>query len=109
MQNLQTSAKQEEKSNIQNSVETPNKENYHLIERIKIENTPFEITGNKEIGFKFTWGRFNLSEKMQTEEEVIKWAEEHHWEITMSMVHIYIENYFTMKAGFDKLDDIDKK
>lgn len=109
MQKLPMPQGQGEKLNGPNSTDTNNKENYPLLERIEIKDTPFVITGNKEIGYKLTWGRFNLTDKMNTEEEVLEWGEKHHWEITMGMVHIYIENYMTMKEQFKTLDKIAPK
>lgn len=90
-------AKQKESEHTYISAETDNKENYPLIERITVENTPFNIVGNKEVGYKLTWGRFNLTDKMKTEEEVRNWQLDNRWDITMKLIHIYVENYFIFK------------
>lgn len=106
MQKLPTPVGLGAKLNGPNNTDTNNKENYPLLERITVENTPFTILGNKELGFKLTWGRFNMSEALKTEEEVIQWAETHHWELTMGMVHIYVENYHKLKEGFKEIEDL---
>lgn len=102
MQKQQTQAEQKEKLNIHTGVDIDNSKNYPLLTRTPIEWTPFEIVGNEELGYKLTWGRFNLTESMETEEEVRNWQLNNRWDITMKLTHIYVVNYFALKEQSKK-------
>lgn len=79
--------------NTQSSTETENNKNYPLIEREKIENTPFWIVGNKEMGYKITWGKYTFNdEPLEYIDEAKTWYDEHHWEIIMHIVAVGIQS-----------------
>lgn len=97
MEKSQTPAKQKEQPNIHTGAETDFSKNYPLLTRTPVEHTPFEIVGNEQLGYKLTWGRFNLTDAMKTEDEVRYWQLDNRWDITMKLIHIYVENYFAFK------------
>lgn len=91
MHDSQTQTKHMDISNTPKSAETKDKENYPLIEREQIENTPFWIVGNDEIGYKLTWGKFTFNdEPLKTKEECAEWFKVNQWTIILHMIAIGI-------------------
>ncbi len=61
-------------------------ENENLIEREPVQNTPFWIIGNKEEGYFLTMGKWRLTDKLTTMDEVEAYLDEHSYEIVMKMI-----------------------
>lgn len=100
MQKSQTSQKPQGLSNTQESAEANGKENYPLITREKIPNTPFWIIGYEEKGYHITWGRYRFNENpINTEEECYIWYHENLWEITTHMIAIGLANHEELHHG----------
>lgn len=89
MQNTKTKLEQREQLNTQSNADTNDKENYPLLTREQIEHSPFWIVGNKELGYKITWGKYTFNDQpFPTLDETISWYATHHWEITMQLIAI---------------------
>lgn len=89
MQNSQTQHGQGGSFNTQSEQETENKESYPLLTRNKIPNTEFYVVGNKDIGYKVTWGKYSFNDTpLETEEKAIQWSWENHWKIILHVVAI---------------------
>lgn len=75
----------------QTNAGNPNKEDFSetiekLIEREKIEGTPFYIIGNKEEGYFLSFGKHRITELMKTPDDVIQHVEDNHWDITLKVI-----------------------
>lgn len=89
MQNSQTQQKQKDVSNTQKYVDTNDKENYPLVERIPIDNTPFIIIGNLELGFKVTFGKYSFNdEPFKTIEETLEWFDLNQWTVIIHLIAV---------------------
>lgn len=89
MQNSQTTNEQREKLNTQNNIESNDKENYPLLTREPLENTPFHIVGNEKIGYKIAYGKYNFNDTPhKTQQDAVYWYNGHMWEIVMSLIAI---------------------
>lgn len=91
MQPTQTTTKQKDSSSTQSSADTKDKENSPLLTRDKIENTPFWIVGNDELGYKITWGKYSFNEEpVKGYELALEWFETHTWQIILHLIAIGI-------------------
>lgn len=61
-------------------------ENRELVERKKIDGTPIEVIGNKEVGYWASMGLFRLTEKKKSMEEVEYEVESKGWEIIINVM-----------------------
>lgn len=57
-----------------------------LISREKIENTPFEIVGNRDSGYFLCMGKFRYTEFMQSKEQVLDYFNGNIWDLIMKMI-----------------------
>lgn len=73
---LQTSA--EENQNNSNSTE--------LLERERIENTPYTIIGNQEKGYFLAFGKYKVIENKPTKQEVRDELEKRKWFVMIDTV-----------------------
>lgn len=82
-----TKHKQKELLSTQLNVEeTPNSNSSEdLIERIQIKTTPFWIIGQKEKGYFLVMGKHQISEIMETIEEVENYLTTYTWDITLKL------------------------
>lgn len=78
--------------NEQSGQDTNDKENFPLIHRHLIQDTPFYIVGNDEIGYHITWGkyRFNVEPIKPTMKEAMDWFLANKWHIIWHMISIAI-------------------
>lgn len=67
------------------------KENSPLINREKIEGTPFWLIGILEQGWFIVMGDQRLTEPVETKEQALKLLQTEHWQIMMNMVVTLIE------------------
>lgn len=85
-----TTSKQGEQLNIQNNVEEIPKEVSSIVNRNKIENSPFWAIGTDE-GWFITMGDYRLTEPKPTEEEAIELLLTEDWNIIMRMCAVITE------------------
>lgn len=67
----------------------PNKENSNLeelIERERIDNTPYTIVGNKERGYFLAFGKYKVLENKPTKAEIRNDLEKRKWFVMMDTV-----------------------
>lgn len=93
MKQQSTTLKQEELLNTQRNAESNHNKNSTLVERNKIEGTPFYLLKNNNEYF-ITYGKYRITEPTTTEEETLKKLESEKWLITMHMIIIIIEMKF---------------
>lgn len=97
---LPTSMEQREKLHTLRNTDTEIKESYPLLTREPIEGTPFWITGNEEIGYKITWGKYNFNnEPLKSQEEAMQWLADHTWDIVLNLIAIGLKLYEETKDG----------
>lgn len=92
--NLQTSA--EEKQNKEKSSE--------LLERERIENTPYTIIGNQEKGYFLAFGKYKVIENKPTKQEVRDELEKRKWFVMMDTVVCILD-----MIEHNKISTIDKE
>lgn len=76
----------EELLKLQTGAEDTHNKNSNLMERNKIENTPFEIVGNEEIGYALLMGHYTLTEFLETKDEVKEELDKNKWIIIQRMI-----------------------
>lgn len=85
-----------EKSLTPNNAEENNNSNSgeikKLVEREQVEDTPFWIVGNKEIGYCLTLGKWKISEYMETMEAVLEYIEKENWKLILTLIGVVIED-----------------
>lgn len=95
--------KQSELFFTQENVENSHKQNYPLIEREQIKNTPFTLI-HQEGKWLLTIGNIKITEPTETKEEQIQKLDEEKWMITLSLIAWTIERTEQIKkleGGFD--------
>ena len=78
MKKVMNSKMKSEELKTQELLEKTNKQDY-LIERIDIEDSPFTIVGNKEMGYMGTMGKWKITEIYKTKEEAKETTEKPSW------------------------------
>lgn len=92
MKNTITEKEHTEQLNTQSPADTNDKENYPLLTREQIELTPFWIVGNKDLGYKITWGKYTFNdEPLTTIDEANGWYLTNMWTITLHLIAIGIQ------------------
>lgn len=91
MQNIQTNKERMEQSNTQSHADTNDKENYPLLTREQIEQTPFWIVGTEEIGYKITWGKYTFNDEPLPKNQIKQWYDDNQWTIILHMIAIGIQ------------------
>lgn len=90
-----TNSKQKDTLHTQTNVNETHSNNSstELIERIKIENTPFTFIRDKNTGKEFlTIGDYRLTENLnEIQEPIEEYIEKNKWILTMQMIGIAIE------------------
>lgn len=91
----QTKLEQSELLNTQTSAdENQNKEkssNTQLLEREKVDKTPFYVTGNNDEGFIITLGKWRITEPKATKAEAILEIDNEFWNTMGKMIGITCE------------------
>lgn len=62
-----------------------------LVEREKIENSPFEIIGNKDHGYFAAFGKYRITEKFENMQLVKDYLESHKWEVVVNLILTLID------------------
>lgn len=78
-----------------------------LVEKIKIEKTPFHVVGNKDHGYFIAIGRNRVSEKRPTPEEAEELLVTDFWEILANLVVTF--NDLMKEHDLRGLKEMDKK
>lgn len=81
----------EELLKLQTGAEETHNKNSNLMEREEIQNTPFEIVGNTEIGYTLIMGKYTLTEFLETKEEVLNELKTIQWKIIQRMIGAMID------------------
>lgn len=82
--NIQTNAQgKENKSNWGNGEESNADK---IIERKRIEGTPFTIISAEGKGYRTVMGKWQITEKFETEKELLKWMEENYYTVILTMI-----------------------
>jgi hypothetical protein len=86
---------QESLNELTNAEGSQNKLNYgeEIIEKERIPDTPFDVIGNKQLGYFIALGRFRISEKFTTKEETENILSLKRWEITMNCISAALQGY----------------
>ncbi|AXH75282.1 MAG: hypothetical protein [Microviridae sp.] len=82
--------------------------NKELISNESIKGTPFKITGNEDLGYFLSMGKYRLTEPTKTKEEVLNELEENKWQIICRTIHAYIAFNEEVK-NLDLLNPVDKE
>lgn len=74
-----------------NAEENGNNSNYSLITHKQIENTPFIATGNEEDGYFLRFANYQITDKMDTIEDLEFHLKINKWTIITNLIIIIIE------------------
>lgn len=66
----------------------PENKNTELLHRVKIQNAPFEVVGNEEIGYFIAFGKYKLTTNYNTIEEAQERIEKDQWTIIINLMII---------------------
>lgn len=103
-----TQTKQSEQLNIQENVENNHNKQSSLIEREKIEGTPFTlITLNEE--YFMVMGDYKVTETTKTKEEQIQKLESEKWLLIMHICIVALERMKKVTDEFEKDKEKDIK
>lgn len=58
----------------------------NLVENHTVDNTPFNIIGDKEHGYLLRIGRFRLSDRFETKEAVVQWMNDNEWTLITNLI-----------------------
>lgn len=80
----------QESSAEQTNAKENNSNSSELLGRMSIENTPFEIVGNKEMGYFAALGKFRITVPYQTPEEVQRFIDNNTYTVMLTILQILI-------------------
>lgn len=63
-----------------------------LIEREKIEGTPFWIVGTKDKGYRTVLGKWQITEIHETKQKLLDWMTENYYTIILTMIIVVGED-----------------
>lgn len=82
--------------------------NTELLQRIKIQNAPFEVVGNEEIGYFIAFGKYKLTTNYNTIEEAQQRIEYDKWEIMINLIIIIVNQTELARKEYEKQEEIRK-
>lgn len=70
-----------------------------LVEREQLEGTPFWIIGNNEEGYFLAFGKFKMTERYKTKDEVIEYLNSNEYNIIAQMILCTLEHQHLLKTN----------
>lgn len=95
---------QEELSKLPTNADENHNSNFHSE---PLDNTPFRIIGNSEVGYFLTMGKYRLTEHYNTVDEVIETINREQWLIISRMISCFFHKHDSEEAK-DLYKEFDK-